>query len=248
MADEFYIPERALVVVAHADDIEFGMAGLIARWTQAGTKVTYCILTDNSAGSNDPDTDLTELVRTREAEQIASAKVLDVDDVRFLHHKDGTLVATMDLRRDVTRIIREVRPQVVMTLDPTTIFSNGRGYINHPDHRAAGETAIYATFPSAGTRPIFPELLDEGYEPHNVDLVYMTLTNAPNLYVDISDTFERKVEALRCHASQLNDEVIEMIRSWNAEAGKEHGYDYAEVFRVIDLRREELDESQADNG
>ena len=234
---EFYIPERALVVVAHADDIEFGMAGTITRWTDAGANVTYCIITDNSAGSNEPGADLAALVETRKREQIASAKVCGVEDVRFLCYQDGILQPTMALRKEITRIIREVRPQVVITLDPTTVFAIGNGYINHPDHRAAGEAAIYAVFPSAGTRPIFPELLDEGYEPHNVDLLYLTINLESQVVVDISDVIDRKAEALRCHKSQLGEEAITMVRKWNEEAGKEHGYGYAESFRVIDLRR-----------
>lgn len=234
---EFYIPERALVVVAHADDIEFGMAGTITRWTDAGAHVTYCIITDNSAGSNEPGADLVALAETRQREQIASAKVCGVEDVRFLGYQDGILQPTMELRKEITRIIREVRPQVVITLDPTTVFAIGNGYINHPDHRAAGEATIYAVFPSAGTRPIFPELLDEGYEPHDVDLLYMTINLESQVVVDISDVIDRKAEALRCHKSQLGEEAIEMVRKWNAEAGKEHGYAFAESFRVIDLRR-----------
>ena len=237
--DDFFAPERVLIIVAHADDIEFGVSGSVARWTDVGTKVTYCIVTDNSSGSNDPRVERSKLIATRQREQVASAKVVGVDDVRFLGYPDGGLEPTMDLRRDLTRIVREIRPQIVVTFDPAMVYSTDFGYINHPDHRAAGEAAMYAVFPSAGTRPIFPELLDEGLEPHDVDAVYFTLTTAPNLFIDIADTIERKKAALRCHASQIGDREIDMVARWNAEAGKEHGYAYAESFFKLQLQSQD---------
>jgi LmbE family N-acetylglucosaminyl deacetylase len=229
----FYAPQRALVIVPHADDIEFGAAGTIARWTEHGTEVTYCIVTDSASGSNAADADLAELVERRKREQRQAAEVLGVGDVRFLDYRDGILQPTIDLRRDLTRIIREVRPQLVLTMDPTTMITAGRDYINHPDHRAAGESALYATFPSAETRPIFPELLDEGLEPHKVNHLYLMLTDHADLFIDVESTYERKVEALRCHGSQLNDDVIEMIRQWDSERGQQHGKRYAEAFRTL---------------
>ena len=236
MTDEFYAPKQVLVVAAHADDIEFGMAGTVARWTDAGTNVTYCVVTDNSSGSNEPGADLDALVQTRREEQTASAAVVGVTDVRFLGYRDGTLQPTLELRRDITRIIRELRPQVVVTTDPTMVFSLENGYINHPDHRAAAEAATYATFPSAETRPIFPELLDEGLEPHKVSKLYLQFSHDTNLHVDITDYWDRKAEALRCHVSQgLNDDVINMVRKWSEEGGKEHGVGLVESFRVLTL-------------
>jgi LmbE family N-acetylglucosaminyl deacetylase len=234
-SSEFYAPERVLIVVAHADDIEFGISGTVARWTDAGTQVTYCIVTDNGAGSNDPAVRRADLIETRRREQIESAAVVGVNDVRFLGYPDGTLQPTLDLRRDLTRLIRELRPQVVVTMDPTTVYIEEFGYINHPDHRAAGEAATYAVFPSAGTRPIFPELLDEGYEPHNVSKLYLTVAARPTLIVDISGVHDRKIAALRKHASQINDEAIAMVEQWDAVFGKAHGYAAAEIFRVIHL-------------
>ena len=236
MSDEFYAPEQVLVVAAHADDIEFGMAGTVARWTDAGTKVTYCIVTDNSSGSNEPGADLAALVQTRREEQLASAKVVGVTDVRFLGYRDGTLQPTLELRRDITRIIRELRPQVVVTTDPTMVFAMENGYINHPDHRAAAEAATYATFPSAETRPIFPELLDEGLEPHKVSKLYLQFSAQNNLHVDITDYWERKAEALLCHVSQrITDDTINMVRKWSEAGGKEHGLGLIESFRVMTL-------------
>lgn len=232
----FYIPKRALVIAAHCDDIEFGVSGTVARWTDGGAQVTYVIVTDGRAGSNAPDADLDALAETRIAEQMASAAIVGVQDVRFLGYADGTLEPTLALRKDLTRIIRDVRPEVVITFDPETIIAADMGYINHPDHRAVAMAALYAVFPSAGTRPIFPELLDEGYEPHDINYLYLQLTSAPSLHIDISPVIERKLEALRCHASQLNEEVVGMVRKWDGEAGKPFGVDYAEAFRVITLR------------
>ncbi len=223
-----------LVVAAHPDDIEFGLAGSVARWTSEGHRVVYCLVTDGAAGSNQPDADLRALAELRRQEQLAAAQVVGVHEVRFLGYADGTLQPTLELRRELTRLIRELRPFRVVCQDPTTVFF-GNNYINHPDHRAAGEATIYAVFPSAGTRPIFPELLSEGYEPHPVSELYLDLTLAPDTYVDISDSIERKLAALRCHATQVGPEAEPWVREWGAEAGVKAGCAYAEAFRVMRL-------------
>jgi len=237
--NDFYAPERVLVVVAHADDIEFGMGGTVARWTDAGTQVTYCIVTDNSAGSNHPDTDLEELTQIRYQEQLAAAKVVGVEDVRFLGYPDGTLQHTLDLRRELTRLIRQIRPQIVATMDPTVVFSSTNDYINHPDHRAAGEAAVYAAFPSAESRPIFRELLSEGLEPHRVSKVYLNFSLQPTLHVDVSETWQRKADALLCHKSQVGEDVLKFIREWDERAGREAGFALAESFRVLSINRDD---------
>jgi LmbE family N-acetylglucosaminyl deacetylase len=231
----FYVPQRALVVAAHADDIEFGLAGTVARWVEAGATVSYCIVTDNSSGSNEPGADLDALVKTRREEQTAAAAIVGVTDLYFLGYKDGTLQPTLELRRDITRLIRKLRPQVVVISDPTMVMTPDGGYINHPDHRAAAEAALYATFPSAETRPIFPELLDEGLEPHKVNKVYMNFGDHPTLYVDISTTWEKKAAALLCHKSQVNEEAVKMVGQWNHQTGQTIGTAYAEAFRVLNL-------------
>ncbi len=225
-------PEPILVIAAHADDIEFAAAGTIAGWVAAGHPVTYCIVTDGAAGSNEPGIDPAALVRQRQAEQRAAAQALGVQDVRFLGYPDGILQPTLELRRELTRLIRELRPFRVLCQDPTLVFA-GNTYINHPDHRAAGEAALYAVFPSAETRPIFPELLAEGYEPHKVRELYLMFPAAPDLYLDISDRIEQKIASLLCHRSQLGPEVAEWVRKWDAEHGAQLGVDYAEAFRVI---------------
>ena len=231
-------PECVLVIVAHHDDIEFGMAGSVARWREHGAQVVYCVITDGSAGSNDPQVNPEELARRRAKEQLAAAATVGVTDVRFLSYRDGVLQPTLEVRRDLTRLIREIRPDRVVAMDPTAIFINGT-YINHPDHRAAGEAAIYATFPSAGTRPIIAELLAEGLEPHDVRELYLGLTLEPNLAVDITPYIDRKIEALLCHRSQVGLEASDLIRGWDAESGRRAGVEYAELYRVIRLVEDE---------
>lgn len=227
-------PMRILCIYAHPDDTEFTIGGSVARWADEGAEITYCIITDGAAGSNEPDVDLKELARTREAEQRAAAAVLGVKDVLFLGHPDGTLEPTIGLRRDLTRLIRQLRPHRVVCGDPTAYFY-GDGYINHPDHRAAAEAATYAVFPSAVTRPIFPELLAEGYEPHQVRELYISSALQPDTYVDISSTVERKIESLRCHKSQVDPGDGQWVREWASETGKAADLTYAEAFRVMKL-------------
>ncbi|NJN15855.1 MAG: PIG-L family deacetylase [Oscillochloris sp.] len=221
-----------LVIAAHPDDIEFGAAGSVARWADAGARVIYCIVTDGAAGSNDPAVDLTALVQTRREEQIAAAKCVGVEDVRFLGFADGTLEPTLALRRQLTALIRETKPYRLVCQDPTTVFFE-HFYINHPDHRAAGEAAVYAAFPSAESRPIFPELLAAGLEPHHVSELYLTLTTQPDTFVDISAVYDRKIAALLCHRSQLDESAADMVREWDTENGKQAGVLYAEPFRVL---------------
>lgn len=246
-------PKKMLVVVAHHDDIEFGMAGALARWIDEGADVSYVIITDGGAGSNEPTTIREELVETRRQEQLEAAAAIGVTDVRFLGHTDGVLTPTLELRRDVTRIIRELKPYRVLCQDPTTVFA-WDSYINHPDHRAAGEIATYATFPSAESRPIFPELLAEGYEPHKVSELYLTLTRNPTHYVDITSTIERKIASLRAHVSQIGagekaeQGALKWIREGNQRSGEQVGVAYAEFYKVMKFDRdgEEAEQDQAE--
>jgi LmbE family N-acetylglucosaminyl deacetylase len=231
-------PLRILGIFAHPDDSEFTCGGSAAVWAGEGAEITYVIVTNGAAGSNDPNQDLAELVRVREAEQRAACTVLGVREVLFLGHPDGSLQPTLELRRELTRIIRKLKPDRVISGDPSAMFY-GNEYINHPDHRAAAEAAVYAVFPSACTRPIFPELLAEGYEPHQVKELYVMGDDAhANTYVDISNTLERKIEALRCHKSQIDPGDGQWVREWAAETGKARELAYAEAFRVMKLVNE----------
>jgi LmbE family N-acetylglucosaminyl deacetylase len=235
-------PITIMAIVAHHDDIEFGISGSIAKWVEEGAQVTYVIITDGGAGSNEVGVIRAELVERRRQEQILAAQAVGVSDVRFLGYKDGELQPTLDLRRDLTRLIREIKPYRVILQDPTTVYF-GENYINHPDHRAAGEAATYAVFPSAESRPIFAELLDEGYEPHHVSELFINLTLAPTHFVDISGTIEKKLASLRAHVSQIGageeaeTGALGWIRERNAESGAQVGVGYAEMFRVMDFSR-----------
>ena len=246
-------PYHIVVTAAHHDDIEFGAAGSVARWIHdEGATITYVIITDGGSGSNDPTLARPELVALRREEQLKAAAIVGVQDVRFLDYPDGALQASLALRRDLTRIIRETKPYRVVCQDPTTVFVRSQ-YINHPDHRAAGEATLYAAFPSAETRPIFPELLAEGYEPHKIGELYMDLTQEATHFVDISDRVELKMAALGAHVSQIGagEDFDNGAKKWitehNREAGKQVGVGYAEYFRVMKFdeeRKSLFDEEQ----
>ena len=240
-------PLRILVIAAHPDDIEFGMAGSVARWTDAGAQVTYCLITDGAAGSNDKDVDYKQLAARRKEEQTAAAKVVGVTDVRFLDYADGVLEPTLGLRRDLTRLIRQIRPDRVVINDPNLVLvqEGEMNYINHPDHRAGAEAALYAVFPSAESRPIFRELLDEGLEPHHVNELYLQFTEKPNIAVDITAVHNRKIESLLHHRSQIGEEAADFVTKFDAEAGKEAGVEFAEMFRVMRFFNEQ--DSNKDN-
>jgi len=227
------IPQCVMSIHAHPDDQEFTTAGTLAKWAKGGSRIISLIITSGDAGSNDPHHDesykfiLTEL---REKEQLAANSIIGVADTVFLRYPDGTLQPTLELRRDITRLIRKYRPDVVISGDPTVRFY-GNTYINHPDHRAAADAACDAVFPSAGTRLIFTELLQEGYEPHEVKYLFLHGSSKPNTWIDISSTIELKIKALLQHKSQIEGEDVgKGIREWGTEDAKEHGMQYAESF------------------
>jgi LmbE family N-acetylglucosaminyl deacetylase len=236
-----YLPRIAMSIHAHPDDQEFSAAGTLAKWAQAGCRVISVIVTSGDAGSNDPAHGAEykpKLAELREAEQLAANALLGIAETVFLRYPDGVLEPTLDLRRDLTRLIRRFQPEVVMAGNMEAAFY-GNDYINHPDHRAAAEAAVYAVFPSAGTRLIFPELLAEGLEPHTVKRLYIHGTEAVDTWVDISAQIELKLEALRKHISQFDEAPTEEVRKWDAEAGKARGVEYAESFRVMVLVKED---------
>jgi LmbE family N-acetylglucosaminyl deacetylase len=238
MKEKEYVPSIAMSIQAHPDDQEFTIAGTLARWVQKGCQVISVIVTSGDAGSNEPSHGADYrpiLAHLREDEQIAANLVLGIRETAFLHYPDGDLQATLGLRKDLTRLIRQYKPDLVVTGDPTRFF-HGSDYVNHPDHRAAAEAAVYATFPSAGTRLIFTDLLDEGYEPHNVKKLYLHGAEKPDVWVDTTGTLDLKIAALKKHASQLGDwDPAERMRDWAAETGKEKGLKAAEAFKVMTL-------------
>lgn len=242
MSEKEFIPKIAMSIHAHPDDQEFTVAGTLRRWVENGCQVISVIVTSGGAGSNDPakNEDFKPvLAKAREAEQSEACAILGIQETVYLHHPDGELEPTMDLRRDLTRQLRRFKPEAVVIADPQGVFY-GNGYINHPDHRAAAQAALYAAFPSSGTRLIFTELLAEGLEPHNVKRVYVHGAEKPDTWVDITGTIDVKIAALKKHVSQLGDwDPEKMTREWAAEEGKEHGCEYAEAYKVMILSDEE---------
>jgi LmbE family N-acetylglucosaminyl deacetylase len=242
MNEKDYLPKRAMSIHAHPDDQEFTVAGTLACWVQAGCDVVSVIVTSGEAGSNDPSREIgykVDLARLREAEQTSANAVLGIREAVFLRYPDGELEPTLSLRRELARLIRQYKPEAVVTGDPQGVFY-GNGYINHPDHRAAAQAALYAVFPSSETRLIFTDLLLDGYEPHKVKRLYVHGSEKSDTWVDIYGTIEIKISALKKHLSQLGDwDPEKMIREWAAEEGKDHGLEYAEAYKVMILSEEE---------
>lgn len=232
--------DRILVVSAHPDDIDFGASGSVAGWTDAGIAVTYCLVTDGDAGGFDREIPRAEVPRIRRAEQIAAAAVVGVSDVRFLGYPDGRLTPSLELRRDLSRVIRQVRPQRVVCQSPERNWASV--YASHPDHRAAGEATLDAVYPDARNPFAHPELLhEEGLEPHIVREVWVMGGPQTDHYVDVTDRFDRKVAALRAHASQMTDPggepppVLRDLMRRNAEAGGLPPGRLAEAFQVVHI-------------
>lgn len=228
-------PQRILVILAHPDDPEFFCGATLARWTDAGHEVIYWLLTCGDKGAQDPDTDPAELCGDRRVEQAQAAAVLGVHEIHFMENPDGLLVADLALRKEVTRIIRRVRPDVLVTCDPKTLYV-GDSRINHPDHRAAGQVVLDAVFPAAGNPMYYPELIhDEGLIPHTPREVWISLTLEPNEHHDVTDLWERKIDAIQQHISQVSDpeKLAERMRSRHTPDSTLEDPRYEEVFRRI---------------
>ncbi|MFI5101362.1 MAG: PIG-L deacetylase family protein [Actinomycetes bacterium] len=231
------LPERVLVVTAHPDDVDFGAAGTVATWTRAGVQVTYAIVTDGDAGGFDPDVPRSQIPGIRQAEQRAAAKTVGVDDVRFLGYTDGELVVSLGLRRDISRVIRQVRPQRLLCQSPERNWE--RLPASHPDHMAAGEAAIQAVYPDARNPFAHPVLLqDEGLDAWTVPEIWVMGGPRPNRWVDVTDAFDDKIAALQSHASQVahRPELPDFVRTWSgrlAEAGGLPEGRLAEAFMVV---------------
>jgi LmbE family N-acetylglucosaminyl deacetylase len=232
-------PARAMSIHAHPDDQEFTVAGTLAKWARADCEIVSVCITSGGAGSNKyTPLDMTRhaLVAIRQDEQREACRILGVKETIFLGYEDGSLEPSIGLRRELTRLIRRHRPEVVLTGDPTVRFY-GTTYMNHPDHRVAADVALDAVFPSAGTRLIFPELLDEGLEPHEVRQVYIHGAERPDTYVDISEFLDLKLAALRAHKSQMGEwDPTEMITQWAREQGRRRKLTAAESYRRMLLQ------------
>jgi len=228
--------KRAMVIVAHPDDPEFYCGGTIARWVREGVEIYYLILTNGNKGSSDPTMTPERLADLRRAEQRAAAQILGVKGVVFLDEPDGELQPSLQLRRQVVREIRRYRPDIIACPDPAAFYFDS-GYINHPDHRIAGVVALEAVFPAARNRMYHPELLEEGFEPHAVHEIYLVGSVQPNRWVDISDTIDLKIEAIKAHASQIGDpEVLERVRQRALDIDQYGRQVYREAFHYLYIR------------
>lgn len=232
---EFYIPESAMAIYAHPDDIEFSCAGTIARWAKAGTRICYVLCTSGDVGIAEPGMTRQRATEIREAESRQAAEIAGVNEVIFLREPDGMLEPTLALRKKLVREIRRFRPEVVVCGDPAVIWA-GDDYINHPDHRAAAQAALDAVFPAAGQPNLFEELAEEGLQAHKVRKVYANTWDHAPLYVNITETIDIKVKALKAHKSQMGDWDPEpRIKEWAADRAKGKEMTYAEGFRVVTL-------------
>ncbi len=234
-------PKRVLIVAAHPDDPEFMAGGALAHWHAQGASIHYLLVTDGTGGSRDPEMTPERLAAIRRQEQINAARVLGSEDVRFLGYIDGRVEPTLELRFAIARMIRQVRPDVIVAQDP--LFRYSDGYINHPDHRAVADATLAAIMPTANTRLSALELIEEGLEPHDVSEVYLSVPVNPTVWVPLTDAdLQRKIQALREHKSQMGDWDPEpMIREWAGEAAakaREAGIDceWAEGFAYVQLQ------------
>ncbi len=229
--------ERILVITAHPDDVDFGAGGTVRGWTDAGIVVSYCICTNGDAGGADRDVPRSEIPAIRQAEQRAAGAALGVTDIHFLGYQDGDLQVTQDLRRDISRVIRQVKPQRVLMQSPERNW--GRIYASHPDHLAAGEAAIFAVYPDARNPFAHPTLLDEeGLDAWSVSEVWVMGAPEVNHYQDVTDALPHKLAALQAHESQTAhmEDLEERIRGWMSATAIDAGFGseaLAESFRVV---------------
>jgi len=234
--DNWQTPQKILVILAHPDYPEFFCGASLARWARAGHEIHYCLLTCGNKGYEKRDVSPDEICRIRHAEQRAAAAIIGVKNVHFLDLEDGYLTPSIDLRREVVRVIRQEKPDILVTCDPTNLFPSGTYRLNHPDHRYAGQVVMDAVFPAAGNAYFFPELLrDEGLEPHTPREVWVSLTSQPDVILDVTDTWEIKLRALKEHKSQIGDprKFEKRMRGRRSPESTEEQPRYEEKFRLL---------------
>lgn len=242
-----YIPESAMAIVAHPDDIEFSCAGTLARWSRAGARISFVLCTSGDVGIDEPGMTRTKATEIREDEERKAAQIIGATEVVFLREPDGLLVPTLELRKKLVREIRRFRPEVVICGDPTIVWA-GDDYINHPDHRAAATAALDATFPAAGQSHLYEEFSQEGLSAHKPRKVFVTMWSGAEVFVDIEETIDLKINALRAHRSQMRDwDPEKMVREWAAESAKGKEMTYAEGYRVVTLVDDETWEKNKAN-
>jgi len=225
---------EVMVVTPHPDDAEYGVAGTVARWTGEGKNVIYVVCTNGDKGTSDANVKPDKLARIRGREQMAAARLLGVREVTFLRHPDQSLEDTPGFRKELVRLIRMYRPETVVTADPY------RRYIWHRDHRITGQVTLDAVFPYARDSLAYPDLLQEGLEPHKVREVLLWASEEPNYRCDITDTFDIKLAALRCHKSQVGDDLSPDLRKWLVQRAKDNAqgedYELAEAFHRVEIK------------
>jgi len=231
-------PRVVLGIAAHPDDLDFGAGGTLAAFAAQGAAVHYLQLTDGCKGSSDPITNCKKVAKIRQQEQLQACKIIGGKSVQFLNHIDGELQATMALKEQIVKVIRELKPDVVITTDPTMIYAATYGVIDHSDHRAAGQATLDAVYPLARDHLAFPKLLKQGYEPHKVKTILLTNFEHKNYYLDITNTLDTKLQAAAAHASQIDDlESLQQAFTVMAEQdGRQAGCKFAEGFVRIDVR------------
>lgn len=231
--------KRGLVVVAHADDAEYGCSGTVARLVSEGWDISYVLCTDGSKGSSEPGMTEEKLAGIRKKEQQAAGKALGLTNVAFLGYPDSYLTPSLDVRRDIAREIRRQKPDIVICQYPMRILDGGYGS-GHPDHIAAGENTLAAIFPTARDHMTFPELVEEGFQPHKVAEAWIMGHPDPDLWIDISDHMETSIKALTSHKSQMSgqsfQQVYDRMIEWRGERGKGHGMPQADAFKRIYYR------------
>jgi len=235
--EDWKIPQRILVILAHPDDPEFFCGATLARWAASGHNIGYWLLTCGDKGASNPDTNPGELCVDRRDEQRAAAAVLGIHRINFLEHPDGYLAADLALRKEIVRIIRQERPDILVTCDPRTLIV-GDNRINHPDHRAAGQAVLDAVFPAAGNPLYFPELLrEEGLQPHTPHEVWISGTLDPNVHIDVTDLWETKLKALYEHGSQIGEReaFTQRMRGRHTADSTPENPRYEENFRRVIL-------------
>jgi LmbE family N-acetylglucosaminyl deacetylase len=228
--------KRVLVVMAHPDDCDFGAGGTIAQWTAQGIHVSYCIITNGDQGGEESGIPQEEMAAVRQLEQRNAGKALGVSDITYLNYRDGWLAPSMELRKDIVKAIRIAKPDRMIVQSPQRNYE--RVFASHPDHLAAGETAVQAVYPDARNPFAFTDLKEAGIEPWRVREVWMTGSPQPNHFVDITETFPKKIAALHAHVSQTahNKELEKMVREWGERNAQAHGLPegrIAEIFQVM---------------
>ncbi len=235
---DFTVKNKTILgVAAHADDLDFSSSGTLSKWINEGAEVYYLILTDGSKGYEDHMFSSEKLATIRQEEQKNAAKILGVKYVYFENFIDGELANERDVKKAIVKKIRELKPDVVITLDPTFFYDEATGFINHPDHRAAGQATLDSVFPFARNSRTYPELMEENFPPHSVKDIFLVNFKSANYFVDISETLPKKLEAIKAHKSQYKNfsDVKNEVTKRTQGIGKKAGYKYAEGFIRITI-------------